>query len=684
MMQITVIIVTHNNATTIARALYGVYQHPRVNACIIIDNNSTDNTVSVIESRFPEVQLVQHTLDMGFGAACNHALLMANTELALIVNPNAAIQSQAINALIESFEQHPKMAMACSIAESNDDAPAPPSLPKTAGSLFRNTHIEKNPQYHIDGAIALMRLRHMKAVGLYNPAFFLNFNEEDILTRIRQNGYESLLLEGENIFFIPTPRFPKITQYLRRIKNQHSDPTLPVYDYWDSRFEILKQEYEARPAQLDEQLAAKMHVFKQQEKKALAAHKRRINKGLKELHKIPKSQPEEQARWDAILQKHQDDWQERVKQHEKAVNQTLKAHGKAHADIGKIHDKRWKTLERRKDEYLKAFSRAGRALTSAQHYLIFAIDPEQKITSSDSITIAIITYQRPALLKKSLNALKKLIPPPDSTIRVLIVDNDAQQSAKETFKTLKKKLPFKVEYAVEAERGIPQARNKALEIATDDDYLAFIDDDDLVDPYWLCFLLQTARIYHADVVMGEVKYKLESNHQHLSHLDIFRPTGKHTGQPVDNASTNNVLFATSLYREQHLKFDTAFTATGGSDHHFFRTAQANGARIIFCAEAIVNSPVPHRRTRLKWIVRRYLRYGAIRSISNIKHRGHLYAVSQTIFYIFDSGLYFLRMLWWAAWGKQPFIHPLMILCYIAGSISGLAKISPYEYQKDWQ
>ena len=64
-----------------------------------------------------------------------------------------------------------------------------------------------------------------------------------------------------------------------------------------------------------------------------------------------------------------------------------------------------------------------------------------------------------------------------------------------------------------------------------------------------------------------------------------------------SAWTGNVLFSTRIFRNNDLRFDTAFIRTGGSDHHFFASAKQRGATIVFAREAIVYSAVSGSRAR---------------------------------------------------------------------------------------
>ena len=83
---------------------------------------------------------------------------------------------------------------------------------------------------------------------------------------------------------------------------------------------------------------------------------------------------------------------------------------------------------------------------------------------------------------------------------VRIVDNDASGSAKSTVEQFSDLAP---RYAIEPERNIALARNRALEFGPAD-FVAFIDDDEAARPGWLTELCERIRQTGADAVFGPV------------------------------------------------------------------------------------------------------------------------------------------------------------------------------------
>ena len=296
------------------------------------------------------------------------------------------------------------------------------------------------------------------------------------------------------------------------------------------------------------------------------------------------------------------------------------------------------------------------------------------------ITIAVLTYRRPQSLMCTLQSLYVLQEPENVDLRLLIVDNDAVCSAASMVEAYQYLSPWPVTYAVAPVRGIPFARNKALEEAMDSDFIAFIDDDDIADSKWIQTLYETLLKYGAEVVAGCMRYRFPTGHERLATLDLFADIATATGAQLPSAWSGNVLFSAKLYREWGLRFDTDFRFCGGSDHHFFAMAGKRSARIIMCREAIIYSDISQQRTKRRWLVRRSLRNGATRSIADRKINGLRYAFGQACCSVSSGVPYALRLMRGSIKGEVLTIHPFLAICFIAGRICGLVGLTPQEYR----
>ncbi len=107
------------------------------------------------------------------------------------------------------------------------------------------------------------------------------------------------------------------------------------------------------------------------------------------------------------------------------------------------------------------------------------------------LAVCALTYRRPEGLARLLDGLAGLAfsgEPPE--LRIIIVDNDPDRSARAFCDERARSFPWPLEYRHEPTPGIAPARNAALEAARGADWIAFIDDDEVPEQAWLDSLIQ--------------------------------------------------------------------------------------------------------------------------------------------------------------------------------------------------
>ncbi|WP_394278171.1 glycosyltransferase family 2 protein [Microbacterium sp.] len=225
-------------------------------------------------------------------------------------------------------------------------------------------------------------------------------------------------------------------------------------------------------------------------------------------------------------------------------------------------------------------------------------------TIPPTVVIAVPTYRRPDDLRRLLDALGPVVAHARaagaaSVIDVLVIDNDPEGSA---LAVLADRAPG-VTGVHERAPGVAAARNRALDEGGDHDVLVFIDDDESpAGADWLTRLLETARASDADAVAGPVRTVVDGG------LDPWIEAGgffarRHrahvaTGTAIERAATNNLLLDLRFIRGSGIRFDDRFGRTGGEDSLFTSQLHRAGARMVWCAEALVHDHLPEaRRTR---------------------------------------------------------------------------------------
>ncbi|MEO6715441.1 MAG: oligosaccharide flippase family protein [Mycobacteriales bacterium] len=241
-----------------------------------------------------------------------------------------------------------------------------------------------------------------------------------------------------------------------------------------------------------------------------------------------------------------------------------------------------------------------------------AQDVWSKTSEPPLVAVCVLTLWRPAGLRTLLESLGSLdmSSGPAARVVVAVVDNDPAGSAAPIVEELAARMPWPVRYTIEPTRGISYARNAAVRLTSDADFVAFIDDDEFAHAEWLGELLRTARRTQADIVTGPVAPEFAPDVP-----DWIRRGGFHQrpAYPADAklnyARTSNVLVSRATFPTDGPAFPEAMALTGGEDTYFFMRANNAGRSIVWASEARVTESVPLSRSNVRWIVMREFRRG---------------------------------------------------------------------------
>ncbi len=227
------------------------------------------------------------------------------------------------------------------------------------------------------------------------------------------------------------------------------------------------------------------------------------------------------------------------------------------------------------------------------------------------INICILTYRRPDLLGNCLQSLTGLREIDGVELLVTVIENDTEQLSRPLVEQFDTQGRFEIHYRCEPQRGIPVARNNALEfcLAEDCDYVVFIDDDEWVDTDWLSELYSYCQQQGGDIVVSGKVIPIFPENTPPEISGLIKAKERPTGTHLTACATNNVIFPIRLARELGLRFDTSVPLAGGTDTKFFFAAHQLGVEIKKCDEAVVFERIPESRARIKWMQGRKYRAG---------------------------------------------------------------------------
>lgn len=223
-------------------------------------------------------------------------------------------------------------------------------------------------------------------------------------------------------------------------------------------------------------------------------------------------------------------------------------------------------------------------------------------------SIVIPSYRRPRDLGRAIASVLAQEEVATS-YEIIVVDNDPEGSAAPVVAAMAARSGVSIRYVAELRPGISHARNSGVAHA-DGRYLAFLDDDEEVEPRWLARLLATIERFGADVVVGPVypRFPVDARDVDAYRRRVYtRDARVPTGTALLRWNIGNSLFDKARCFIGEEPFLPRLGRTGGEDTVFLRQLTRHGRKMVWCGEAAAWETVPPDRLEPEYLLRRAFR-----------------------------------------------------------------------------
>lgn len=236
--------------------------------------------------------------------------------------------------------------------------------------------------------------------------------------------------------------------------------------------------------------------------------------------------------------------------------------------------------------------------------------------STPLISIAICTYERPALLERALRSVLAQGGLDAGDIEIVVVDNSDTGSARAVIDALNETARPQIRYAQAHPANISVARNTAIAAARGA-WIAFLDDDLAVEAGWLAAIRDAIERYDFDAMFGAVRAEFAdpASYSELADHTFARKSDAPAGIPLAALgrmpqqdfplSTANCVIRRAALETMDALFDPRFGQSGGEDFHFFLRLERVGGRYGWLPNAACIEAVPPHRCAEEYLVRRY-------------------------------------------------------------------------------
>jgi GT2 family glycosyltransferase len=193
---VTVIILNWNGQEYLAGCLPPLFAQTFTDfTVVVVDNGSTDGSVAFVRQRFPQVQLIENRVNLGFAAANNQAIRATQSEFVALLNNDTQVDRTWLAALVNALRADPGCGMAAAKMLLADQ----PGVIDSAGIAIDRTGLawgitESGPHeiFGPSGGAALYRRAMLDEIGLLDEDFFAYLEDVDLAWRAQWAGWRAV------------------------------------------------------------------------------------------------------------------------------------------------------------------------------------------------------------------------------------------------------------------------------------------------------------------------------------------------------------------------------------------------------------------------------------------------------------------------------------------------------------
>lgn len=221
---VDIVIVNWNAGVLLKHCIDSVieYKNENIGSIIVVDNGSTDNSMSLLPKDKNYIKLVYEEVNNGFGKACNIGARQTSSEYILFLNPDTVINESSVDGALEFMEKDGLCNTGiCGIQliDDNGISASCSRFPSVSNILCSSIGLSKlfpilgapmkEFSHEIDkevdqvmGAFFLIRSSLFKKCSGFDERYFVYYEEVDLSKRANRLGYKSQFLSNINAYHV--------------------------------------------------------------------------------------------------------------------------------------------------------------------------------------------------------------------------------------------------------------------------------------------------------------------------------------------------------------------------------------------------------------------------------------------------------------------------------------------------
>ena len=198
-----VVVPNWNGADSLADCLDSLQKQSLKAHIIVVDNGSVDNSVDLIEKKYPDIELIKHSENKGFAGGVNagfRSAIKQNFEYVAAFNNDAVADKKWLEMLVEALKKDSKLGITtCKLL--TDDGKTLDSTgdyytnwglpyPRGRGETDLNKYDAETEIFGASGGASLYRVKMLEEIGLFDEDFFAYYEDVDLSFRAQLAGWK--------------------------------------------------------------------------------------------------------------------------------------------------------------------------------------------------------------------------------------------------------------------------------------------------------------------------------------------------------------------------------------------------------------------------------------------------------------------------------------------------------------
>jgi len=174
---------------------------------VLVDNGSSDNSVELIRSGFPQVQIIANGGNLGFSEGNNAGIreaLASNADYVVLLNPDTKVRPEWLSELMAVAETSQNLGVLGAVQLEYDSLEFNSWTRNAAGEFLEELKVPESardwiPMEWVEGSCFAVRRKVFEVAGLLDPIYFAFYEEIDFCRRAACLGYKVALVPRSRV-----------------------------------------------------------------------------------------------------------------------------------------------------------------------------------------------------------------------------------------------------------------------------------------------------------------------------------------------------------------------------------------------------------------------------------------------------------------------------------------------------